>query len=583
MSEPILETIGSAFFGAVLAIAFPLALAVVILRYRAIRARLERTVVGQVRDIEERERLYRTVVTRASDGIVLIRDERITFANARAVELVGVAADRIVGQPFIQFVHPDHRAAARENYARRMGGDEAPYRYETALVNAEGNPVPIEASGTAMMIGGIRTNLVLIRDISSRLQAESHQREAARRLEVVNRRLEESTAQARELARRAEEADRSKAEFLANVSCELRTPLSSVLGMTELLLSEAFGSVNWSQREALQSVDESGRHLLDLIGDILDMARLETGQLEPKPVDVDLHDLCAVCMRFIAMPASRKGVNTVVEWRGAPARVSVDSRMLRHILVNLLGNAVKFTPAGGSVALVVSQQPGDPMIDFTVSDTGIGISRERLEAIFEPFESAGRGTGRGVGLGLTMARRLATVLGGTLTARSTPGLGSTFTLRIACSPVSSEPAPAAPATESLLGMRILVAEDEPVSARMLELQLRHAGASVTLVSNGREAVSRARARRPDVVLMDVHMPVMGGIEATSALKGDPLTAGIPVICLTVLAMDEDRDRCLAAGADDFLIKPVEMRALISKLRRQPAGSKKPEDLVGRRE
>lgn len=583
MSELISAVLLSGTCVAVLGIGIPAVLAVVVLRFRAIRAQLERTVVEQVRDIEERERLYRTVVTRASDGIVLIRDECIAFANARAVELVGVAVDRVLGQPFIQFVHPDHRAAVRENYARRMGGDEAPYRYVTALVNSEGNPVPIEASGTAMMIGGVRTNLVLIRDISARLQAESHQREAARRLEAVNRRLEKSTAQARELASRAEESDRSKAEFLANVSCELRTPLSSVLGMTELLLSEAFGPVNWSQREALQSVDESGRHLLDLIGDILDMARLESGHLEPKPADVDLHDLCAVCMRFIALPASRKGVNTLVEWRGAPARVSVDSRMLRHILVNLLGNAVKFTPSGGSVALVVSQQAGDNAIDFAVSDTGIGISRERLEAIFEPFESGGRGAGRGVGLGLTMARRLATVLGGTLMARSTPGLGSSFTLRIPCPPVPADPAPAVPANESLLGMRILVAEDEPVSARMLELQLRHAGAAVTLASNGREAVSRARARRPDVVLMDVHMPVMGGIEATAALKGDPLTAGVPVICLTVLAMDEDRDRCLAAGADDFLIKPVEMRALIAKLRRLPAGSKKPEDLVGRRE
>ena len=565
------------------AIGLSLLIVAVTFGYRVFQGRHSTTMVSRMCELEKREQLYRILAVQASDGLVLVRDERITFTFARLSNLVDVVGDSMLGQPFIELIHPDHRISAREDLMRLMDGDNASYRFETILVNPVGKAVRVEIGGASKEFGGVRTHFLILRDISERVQkGPKHACSDARR-HTSNRLMQAYQIEARDSANWIEQPHNGWADFTVSACGEMHMPISAVLGLTELLTADVFGPLSCSQREALQTVSENVRQLRDQVDAVSHLSSLESGHLQPIPSDVDFLEFCEACMRCLSLSSSRKGVNLVFEAREPPRRGVVDERILRHILVNLLGNAVKFTPSGGSVALVVSQQGGDDAIDFTVSATGGGISRERLEAIFEPFEADGCGKGRGVGLGLAMARRLATMLGGTLTARSTPGQGSSFTLRIPCPPVPAEPAPAAPANESLLGLRILVAEDEPVSARMLELQLWHAGAAVTLVSNGREAVSRARARRPDVVLMDVHMPVMGGIEATAALKGDPLTAGIPVICLTVLAMDEDRDRCLAAGADDFLIKPVEMRALISKLRRQPAGSKKPEDLVGRRE
>ncbi len=566
--------------------------ALVLVRDRRIRGALKKEVADHLRTLEERESLYGTLVSRASDGIVLLQDERIVMINPRLLVLIGCTESEVKGQPFLQFVHPESRAEMRGIYARRMAGGDAPYLYETALLRRDGQRLEVEVSGTVITFEGTLSNLVMVRDISQRRQTERKLAVSTRRLGAVNRRLGAAMIRAEELAHWAEEAERSKSEFLANMSCELRTPLTSIVGMVDLLRDEAFGPVNASQRESLESIDESSRHLLELINDILDMAKLESGRVELKCAEIDVRGLCEACMRFVAISAARKGVNTILECTQGPAKMWADARRLRQVLINLLGNAVKFTPSGGSIALVVAQAEGVAGVRFTVSDTGFGISRAKLAAIFEPMEKGGSalsGYRGGAGLGLPMARRLAVLQGGALTAQSEPGMGSSFTVIIPDRPI---PSPAISVGDdggglaqsvSLAGLRILIAEDDATNARILELRLQISGASVTVVGNGREAVECARSMRPDVVLMDVQMPEMNGIDATRALKGDPLTAGIPIICLTVLAMDEDRDRCLAAGADDYLIKPVAMRALISKLRREPAGSENTEVLGNLRE
>ncbi|MEM7812461.1 MAG: PAS domain S-box protein [Planctomycetota bacterium] len=402
------------------------------------------------------------------------------------------------------------------------------------------------------------------------------------RVTTDTKRRQEELRIARE---QAEEADRAKSRFLANMSHELRTPLTAMLGFTELLGDRHDPEMI---QEFVETIRRNGRHLLQLVNDILDLSKIEADKLEVDLTTVRLEPLVREVVDSVRPDAvgSDDAVTLDVEVApDVPAGVHTDAFRLRQILINLVGNAVKFTDRG-AVTVEVSRRVGrgGDEVAFSVRDTGIGISSDALARVFEPFRQADSSTSRrhgGTGLGLAICRRLAERLGGRIEAQSRPGEGSCFTLLLpaAASFDHGEPAaagPIAPAqavpTASRLDRRpleVLVTDDAADNRRLVKFLLEKAGCVVDLAENGAVACERVAAREIpyDLVLMDMQMPEVDGYTATERLRAGGYDA--PIVALTAHAMRGDRERCLAAGCDEYMTKPIErlsLTALVEKVR-----------------
>ena len=368
--------------------------------------------------------------------------------------------------------------------------------------------------------------------------------------------------------REAERLARVKSEFLTNMSHEIRTPLNAVLGLAQVGARAAEAGA----QARFKPIEEAGRHLLAIVNDILDFSKLETGKLSVERAPFRLAELVEAASALVVGRTQAKGLALKVELSpGLPEWVDGDALRIKQVLVNLLGNAIKFTERG-SVRLTVRPEGG--RVAFQVADTGIGISQEQLMHLFRPFEQADGSTTRrfgGTGLGLAISHNLVQLMGGEIGVTSQPGEGSVFTLRLplaaASAPVAEAPADAA-AGRRLAGLRVLAAEDNEVNRMVLQGQLELEGAQVAFATNGQEAVDAVAQGGPaafHAVLMDVQMPVMDGLEATRRIRG--LAPLLPVIGLTAHALAEERERCLAAGMVEHVAKPVELDALVAALRR----------------
>jgi len=385
---------------------------------------------------------------------------------------------------------------------------------------------------------------------------------------------------ARELAvarDRAVEASNMKSAFLANMSHEIRTPMNGVIGMNDLLLRSDLSGV---QRQYAEQVARSGDQMLSLINDILDIAKLEAGHIELDLGDFNLHETIEQTCSVAAMQARDKGLRFELEFEPeVPQHVRGDSRRLQQVLLNLVSNAVKFTSEGSvGVRVHATSDAGHATrIRVAVADTGIGIDSASLERMFEPFTQADVSTTRiygGTGLGLAIVRELVQLLGGTISAESEPGQGSVFRFEFE---LEGPHAPSVPATQNpsaalspswINTPLVLVAEDSTVNQIVAARALERCGCRAEVVADGREALRALAANRYDAVLMDCQMPVMDGYEATSELRrredGERHT---PVIAMTAHAMDGDRERCLAAGMDDYVSKPMRHADLVEALMR----------------
>ncbi len=418
-------------------------------------------------------------------------------------------------------------------------------------------------------------------------QIQTRDQELQRHQEHLEEQVAMRTAQLSEAKDRAECASRAKSDFLANMSHEIRTPMNGVLGMVELALD---GTMPATQREQLQTARSSAESLLVIIDDILDFSKIEAGQLSVAPLPTALGTLAWKTVESFELRARQKGLALRCELPASlPAAVVVDPGRLRQVLVNLLANAIKFT-ADGSVTLAVGQEgpPVDGRVEltFAVRDTGIGIAAERLDAIFQPFTQADSSMTRrfgGTGLGLTISSRLVTLMGGTLTVRSTERVGSEFLVRLPATvaaaaeigPETAEPRPlpadiVAPAALEAVAsppqdvMRVLVAEDNPVNQRITQQLLRKRKLVVTLADDGRQAVDAFESGRFDLVLMDVQMPEMNGFEAVAAIRALEHSQGrphTPIVAVTAHSMVGDREKCLEAGMDAYLSKPIRRQLL----------------------
>ena len=412
-------------------------------------------------------------------------------------------------------------------------------------------------------------------------------------LKKINQALEKSN-------HLAEAATLAKSEFLANMSHEIRTPIAAILGYAEVLLSEeGLEKAPEQRRKAFDAVQRNGKHLLGLINDILDLSKVESGQIQIEPIRCSPGELLADVASLMRVPAVAKHLTIQTDLAGPlPETILTDPLRLRQVFVNLVGNAIKFTEKGGvriavrliscsaavSAAWAGETPAPQAVLRFDVTDTGIGMNEEQIERLFQAFSQSDNSSTRkfgGAGLGLCISKRLTDALGGHIEVHSTPGKGSTFSVTIDPGPLDGirmiqnvqgnqldRPPIAAAATPEKIELhgRILLAEDSPDIQRITAFILKKAGAEVTLADNGQVAYEEATAARArgtpfDVILMDMQMPILDGYEATRRLRSAGYTA--PIVALTAHALAEDRQKCLDAGCDDYSTKPIDRQKLLT--------------------
>ncbi len=363
-----------------------------------------------------------------------------------------------------------------------------------------------------------------------------------------------------QLFRELEVAGRHKSEFLASMSHELRTPLNAVIGFSDVLLERMFGELNERQEEYVRDIRDSGRHLLELINEILDLSKVEAGRMELELGTLSLPGLLEHALAMVRERAARHGITVSLDMAPEVGDVWADELKLKQVVLNLLSNAVKFTPDGGSVD-VHAEIAGDEA-QVVVRDTGIGIAEAEQERIFEAFQRGGRearSATEGTGLGLTLSKRIVELHGGRLWMTSELGAGSTFGFAVPVGPAGELPEGIAPDGET-----VLVVEDDPHSAELLELYLAGAGYRVAHARDGAEGLEMARRLRPRAVLLDILLPRVDGWELLARLKADPATAACPVVIVSML---DERGKGFALGASEYLVKPVGREEMLGALAR----------------
>ena len=478
----------------------------------------------------------------------------VFFWNRASEEFYGYTAQEAIGRKLEDLIIPDAmREGVIEAVTAWVDGGPAIPAGPLVLKRADGSDIPIFSSHMMTHNARGEAEMYCI-DISL----------------VEQRRLEAKL----KAARQAEEANRAKSEFLANMSHELRTPLSAILGLSEGLLEQTRGPLNERQQSSLRTVQSSGQHLLGLINEILDLARIEAGQLGVIREWTPVRESCEAALALVREQAVAKGIALELHLGDSEAHLEVDPRRLKQILVNLLSNAVKFTPEGGRVELATASA-GNEVFAFTVTDTGIGIAQEDQVRLFQPFVQIDAGLARrhdGTGLGLSLVQRLADLLGGGVTLESEPGKGSRFTVTLPVGTQTGKPAsedgtalvrPPQPIVPGSRGL-ILLVEDNEWNIQTVVDYLEARGFEVEVARDGVEALVMAKARPPDLVLMDIQMPRLDGIETTKRLRSE-LSIQMPIVALTALAMPGDEERCREAGTNAYLSKPVRMKELIKTI------------------
>lgn len=510
--------------------------------------------------VAQSELHLRTIVDNASDLIALVdRDGVFRFHSPAAQRLLGYGPDALLGRPLGTLVHPDDLSGVADGFAAVLRDPQHVAGCEVRLRSRDGEWRYLTLSARALPPAEGREAAVVLSMQDATAQ----------------RRIQEALILAKE---RAEEAGRAKSDFLATMSHEIRTPMSGIVGLIELLKATGLSR---KQQEYVRALDRAGEHLADLLNDILDFSKIEANKLESESVVFDLRRLIGTVMDIFRARAEEKGVTLrarispelVRRWRG-------DARHLRQVLANLMGNAVKFTDSGHIELRVESDgtaPDGRTMLRWALEDTGIGIPEDKLPYVFDPFAQADTSTSRrhgGTGLGLTISRRLVELAGGRIWVVSRAGQGSTFFFTQPLEEVSSDVSEAVrlqgDEPRALPRGRVLVVDDSDLNRLVLGDMLSALGLTPVPVVNGREAVETFAARPDwDLVFMDIQMPVMDGFAAAAALRAIEQEQGrerCPVIALSATALKEDQERALAAGCDDYVVKPLRKDSLVALLR-----------------
>ncbi|HMP80564.1 MAG TPA: ATP-binding protein, partial [Pirellulaceae bacterium] len=510
----------------------------------------------------------RAVVEGALDAIVEIDQHGcITGWNPQAETTFGWKASEVMGQLLSEYIIPPEYRQAHMHGLRRFVETGRAYalnqRLDLEAIDRTGRRFPIEIAITSARQGEQIVFCAFVRDISERRQYEQDLKQAVEAANLANR---------------------AKSEFLANMSHEIRTPLNAILGFADLM--DADDITSGDAKSYLHTIQASGRHLLTLINDVLDLSKVESGKLDIEISHCSPEKVVEEVVSMLRVRALEKGLTLEARWTTpCPASITTDPLRLRQAIMNLTNNAIRFTDQGGVTVLVgVTEDAGRPQLAVEVQDTGIGIQAGELERIFQPFVQVDSSTTRrvgGTGLGLAISRNIARQLGGEITVSSELGRGTRFRLTIdtgldqmdaepmgECDQFTqdqdSEPGDAeetpVPRHNKLNQTRVLVVEDVEVNRRLLLLVLGKAGAIADWVENGKQAIDQVDKQRYDVILMDMQMPIMDGYTATQHLR--EMGCATPIIALTAHAMRCDETKCLQAGCDRYLTKPINARLLI---------------------
>jgi len=542
--------------------------------------------LGMVTDITHQKMASEVInqqlacIEAAIDGIGVLKDDKYIYINKSHLALFGYDdPEQLIGQSW-RLLYTPEELQRFETEILPVLMQKKYWRGEAKATRRDGSTFIEGLSLTLTDDGGL---IFVCRDISAQKLYEET-------LQLTNRELERAT--------------RLKDEFLANMSHELRTPLNAILGLTDGMREEVFGEINEKQRKALNTIHTSSDHLLTLINDILDLSKIEAGKINLQLNSTPIRHLCRVSLDFVKQLAYEKRIQLTLEIPDNLPELSLDERRIRQVLINLLSNAVKFTPEGGKVNLVVSFQAASPtdgfpspselapayFIRFVVIDTGIGISLQDLGELFQPFVQIDSTLNRqyaGTGLGLALVKRIVELHGGKMEVSSQVGSGSRFGFVLPCpeivAPLPSlltsieganelfPPALKSPtSTESAL---ILLVEDNEANIQTFSSYLEAKKYRVAVAKDGLAAVDQAKALTPDIILMDIQLPKLDGISAIQRIRAESALARTPIIALTALAMKGDQEKCLAAGANQYLSKPVKLQLLAQTIQRLLTASK----------
>jgi len=530
------------------------------------------------------------------------RDSFYVSCNENYARDLGISRKEIIGKTDYDFYSHELAEKYRTGDRRIVDSGEEEDFEEPHIQNGQEIIVHLVKTPVKDEQGNIIGVLGVFGDITERTKAEEELKQAKGQAEQaeakvkqINKQLESSIGQANAMAEQAISADHAKSEFLANMSHEIRTPMTAILGYADLL-TDPMLSAN-ERDNHLAVIRSNGEYLLTLINDILDLSKIEAGKMGMEMRPCSLLSIIADIVSMMRVRAEQHGTLLSTRYTSElPETILTDGARLRQALVNLVGNAVKFTQKG-MVSVVVSFLPKwvdqKPAVRIDVVDTGIGINKEALSRLFEPFVQADASTSRkygGTGLGLAITRHVAEMLDAELVAESTPGSGSVFSMTIPTGPLqgvkmlqnpgeavqslrrsenNSEGVAMPVECEVLQGKRILLAEDGPDNQRLISAVLSKAGAQVGLAENGLVAVERALAEQYDLILMDIQMPEMDGYQATEELRREGFSG--PIVAITAHALAGDRDRCLQAGCTDYLSKPIDRSVMINTIVRHIGG------------
>ncbi|NJD06244.1 MAG: response regulator, partial [Methylococcaceae bacterium] len=510
---------------------------------------------------QESEARFHVLVEDSPIPIVLGRDMRIIYANGRFAGLLGQPdAAELQGLPLASALAPVSRATFADSVRTLSSGTAAP-PFELNALRRDGSEFPCQVTISRIELADGPALLAYVQDITERKRADE---EIVRYRDHLEEMVRERTAQLAEAKNRAEEANRAKSQFLANMSHELRTPLNAILGFSSFMQRDP--QLTPAQKENLSIINRSGEHLLTLINDVLDMAKIESGRLVTEIIPFDLGELVRDIAEMMRGRAEEKQLQLLLEPSSRlPLVIRSDQGKIRQILINLLSNAVKYTEQGGvTLRLEATLDAPEPRLIVEVEDTGVGIDPADQRRIFDAFVQVGRSDRqKGTGLGLAITRQFVQLMGGKLTVDSTPGKGSLFRIDLPIQPALPEDIASIPhsgATVFALApgqpdYRILVVEDQLENQLLLRRLLETVGFQVRVAQDGAEGVEMFKSWQPHFIWMDRRMPVMDGLEATRRIRALEGGAAVKIVAITASVFKEQHEEMTQAGLDDLVRKP----------------------------